>query len=588
MLRLTFVVLIVVLVAFSLALRQGKTAETIRRLTNTPEQSLNLNPILSDDASVVVFESTSDLADVGGNNTFHAVRSDVSTQSVTFEEIANSRAASASISANGRVIAFASTEDLVNENPDRNSEIYLFDGNHLKQLTHTVPTVESSRLIDGNFEPSISGDGKSIAFSSNRNGGSAIGLEISLYDTTTAETRRITNTSDESSSSKPKIAGTGNYIYFIQSKTSDTSDLMLYDVLSHHLRRVVENVSALALTPGRAVSTDGNRIVYSAQTAPHQTQVFLYDLREDATRQLTQLGTRSSDVDLNPTISGDGKRITFATRRKVTAASDGSVELYLLDLPTGTIEQITNAPSSATGDVISSLNHDGTSVAFNFPRVLSASVSNSDFANNSEIYLATLNPRPQFGQAKIANAATRNTSELRVAPDSIAVISGSFLSTRTEQAKLIDGNLPLAIDGVMVQVNGRQTRLLFVSPSEVIIVVPTGINDGPTEFVVVNSEGFPSKASAIITRAAPGVFGFESQAIALNADTLTAAPFDPSDDQLHLSLFATGVRNATQLSVTIGGEPVVCSPCFPPPFPGLMRFTSLCQLNSEAQAMFRF
>ena len=98
---------------------------------------------------------------------------------------------------------------------------------------------------------------------------------------------------------------------------------MLYDVLSHHLRRVVENVSTLALTPGRAVSTDGNRIVYSAQTAPHQTQVFLYDLREDATRQLTQLGTRSSDVDLNPTISGDGKRITFATRRKVTAALDG-------------------------------------------------------------------------------------------------------------------------------------------------------------------------------------------------------------------------------------------------------------------------
>ena len=294
MLRLTFVVLIVVLVAFSLALRQGKTAETIRRLTNTPEQSLNLNPILSDDASVIVFESTSDLADVGGNNTFHAVRSNVSTQSVTFEEIANSRAASASISANGRVVAFASTEDLLNENPDRNSEIYLFDGNHLKQLTHTVPTVESSRLIDGNFEPSISGDGKSIAFSSNRNGGSAIGLEISLYDTTTAETRRITNTSEESSSSKPKIAGTGNYIYFIESKTSDTSDLMLDDVLSHHLRRVVENVSALALTPGRAVSTDGNRIVYSAQTAPHQTQVFLYDLREDATRQLTQLGTRSS------------------------------------------------------------------------------------------------------------------------------------------------------------------------------------------------------------------------------------------------------------------------------------------------------
>ena len=438
MLRLTFAVLIVVLVTFSLAVRQGKTVETIRRLTNTPEQSLNLNPVLSDDGSVVVFESTSDLANVGESNSFHFVRSNVSTQSVTFEEIANSRAASASISADGHLIAFASTGDLVHENADRNSEIYLFEGNNLKQLTHTLPTSESSRLIDGNFEPSISGDGKLITFSSNRTGGSAIGLEISLYDMTTRETRRITNNSEGTSSTKPKIAATGNYIYFIQSKTDDTSDLMLYDVSSHDLRRLDENASGLELTPGRAISTDGKRVVFGAQTAANQTQVFLFDLRENVTRQLTQLGTRSSDVNLNPAISGDGKRITFATRRKVTAASDGSVELYLLDVPTGTIEQITNAPSSATSEVVSSLNHDGTSVAFNFPRVLSGSVSDSDFANNSEIYLASLNLRPQFGQAKIANGATRNFSELRIAPDSIAIISGSFLANCRRWTRVSD------------------------------------------------------------------------------------------------------------------------------------------------------
>ena len=39
--------------------------------------------------------------------------------------------------------------------------------------------------------------------------------------------------------------------------------------------------------------------------------------------------------------------------------------------------------------------------------------------------------------------------------------------------------------------------------------------------------------------------------------------------QLRLSLFATGVRNATQLSVTIGGEPVRVLAVLPSSLPGL-------------------
>src|SRR6185369_528597 len=128
---------------------------------------------------------------------------------------------------------------------------------------------------------------------------------------------------------------------------------------------------------------------YSARTGINETEVFLFDISENEPRQLTHLGSRTSDVNLNPTISGDGKRIAFATRRRVTNTSDGSVELYLLDLPTGSIQQITNSPTAATGEVVPSLNVDGSLVAFNFPRVLSATVSDSALANNSEIYLAS-------------------------------------------------------------------------------------------------------------------------------------------------------------------------------------------------------
>jgi Tol biopolymer transport system component len=132
----------------------------------------------------------------------------------------------------------------------------------------------------------------------------------------------------------------------------------------------------------------------------------MFDGRDDSIRQLTNLGSRAVDVKLQPTISGDGRRVAFATRRRVLNASDGGVELYVLDVPSGQTQQITNAPAAATAEVVSSLNFDGSLVAFSFPRILSGSVSDDDLRNNSEIYLASIAPR-SIGAAVIINAAAR-------------------------------------------------------------------------------------------------------------------------------------------------------------------------------------
>ncbi len=45
------------------------------------------------------------------------------------------------------------------------------------------------------------------------------------------------------------------------------------------------------------------------------------------------------------------------------------------------------------------------------------------------------------------------------------------------------------------------------------------------------------------------------EAIILNSDTLRSSPFDPSNGQLRLSIFATGVVRANSVSVTICGKP---------------------------------
>ena len=520
--------------------RSVESVASLTRLTNTPEHAINLNPTLSDDGKVVVFESSADLAGTGANSTFHAVRADLGS---AFTEIGATRAVCPALSSDGKIVAFASAEDLTGQNADRNSEIFVFDGLELKQVTQTEPASVASRLTDGNFQPSITGDGRTIAFSSNRG--------IFLYDTVQ---KRFTQLTSETSAASPKISADGSRVYYKRA-----ADLMLTETSTATAHVIASDVANLSLTEGRAVSNDGMRLVYSALTAPNQTQVFLYEARDNSIRQLTKLGSRVTDVGLQPTISGDGRRVAFATRRRVTNASDGGVELYILDLPTGEVEQITTAPGTATAEVIASLNFDGSLIAFNFPRILSEAVSDDDLRNNSEIYLATVAPRP-VGVASVVNAAAHGNEPepTLIAPGSIASIRGSALVSST---------------GTAVSVNGRPVKIFYAAADEIVFVVPGELPAGPAEFLVTNGEGLSSKAQANISAAAPGVFTVagdgRGEAIILNSDTLSPAPFDPSNGQLRLSIFATGVVRANSVSVTICGKPSVVETVAPANLIGL-------------------
>lgn len=517
MLRLTIFFLITCFTFITIVIcgpGRVRSVSTLTRLTNTPEQALNLNPTISDDGRTLVFESTADLANTDGSASFRVVRADPS-----FVEIGRTRAVCPAMSGDGRTVVFASREDLVGRNADRNSEIYLFDGVKLNQLTETS---------EENLQPSMSSDGRTVAFASNG--------EIVVYDTLDGKVTRL------SSGVSPKISGDARWVYY-----ADDADLVRIDARTLKSQVLVEGLVELSLVEGRAVSNDGMRVVYSAATGLNQTQVFMWDGRDESIRQLTNLGSRAVDVGLQPTISGDGRRVAFATRRRVVNTSDGGVELYVLDLPTGVVQQITNAPAAATAEVVSSLNFDGSVVAFNFPRILSGAVSDDDLRNNSEIYVASIAPRP-VGEATVVNAAAPELAN--IAPGSIASIRGNAL-------------------GPSVTVNGQAAQIFYSSPQEVVFLVPSGLIVGPAQFLVTNADGLQSKAQAIISSTAPGVFNNGGEAVILNSDTLTPGPFDPSKGSLRLSIFVTGVAQAVNVSVTINGKPVIVETVLPASLAGL-------------------
>ena len=196
--------------------------------------------------------------------------------------------------------------------------------------------------------------------------------------------------------------------------------------------------------------------------------------------------------------------------------------------------------------------------------MLSGTVTDEDLRNNSEIYLASIAPRPEFGQATVLNAASHGrepATETNLAPGSIATVRGNALAFKTEAAAFAGEQPPFTVAGTSVRVNGQPARIFYAAPDEVVFVVPEASANGTAEVVVTNADGFSSKAQAVITQAAPGVFTVggdgRGEAVILNSDTLMAGPFDPSNRQLRLSIFATGVRRASNVTVTIRGRSTI-------------------------------
>ncbi len=560
-------------------LRTGESSVLLRRVTHTPEGVINLNPALSGDGRHVAFESSEDLANAGSGQGFHALHATLDTDPATFSEIARTRFVAPGLSQDGSAIAFTSTEDLVGHNADKNPEIFLKTGANLKQITATVPETISTRLNDGSFQPSISDDAQVVVFSSNRNlvgQNGDLNLEVFLFAATTETLTQITDTVGTVGSSDPKLSGDGSHVAYISDDSAvagSERDLLLYSRITGETRTIAADVQALALTYGRAISDNGSRVVYSFEPAQNESEVFLFDAASGDSRQVTALGKRVSEVSLNPTISGDGKRIAFAARRRVTAASDGSVELYVYDIPSNQFIQLTDAPASATAEVVSSLNDDGSLAAFNFPRVLLGAVSSGGTANTCEIFLASIPSRPTFAPLAVVNGASPGNEPAPLPRGGIVIGQGNALAVVSLHGRPTDtGSFPFSLGGTTVTVNGHQAQVLYVSATEVNFVIPSEVSPGTAEIVITNADGFQSRTDALIANAAPGIFTSTGDGrgpgIVLDADKLVSGPFDPTGGQLRLSVFATGVRHANSIFSRISGqevtvEAVIASPDLP-------------------------
>src|SRR6187551_2970571 len=91
-------VLIAAALLCATAVQSGRTQSSLRRITNTTQEGINLNPSMSGDGRMVAFESTEDIAGAGGGESFHALRANVSVDPAAFMQLGATRAPAPAVS----------------------------------------------------------------------------------------------------------------------------------------------------------------------------------------------------------------------------------------------------------------------------------------------------------------------------------------------------------------------------------------------------------------------------------------------------------------------------------------------------------
>jgi Tol biopolymer transport system component len=302
-----------------------------------------------------------------------------------------------SVSGDGRYVAFASdASGLVANDTNGLYDVFVCD-----RLTGTVQRVSvDAEGTQGNgysYFPSISSDGRFVAFVSNASNLVADDTndtyDIFVYDRLTGSVQRVSVAADGAEgncpSSDPSISDDGRYVAFsseasnlVANDTNDSADIFVYDRLTELIQRVsvaTDGTQSDGYSYSPSISGDGRYVTFCswasnlvvADDTNEDYDVFVYDLQMRSIQRVSQAtdGTQGNLGSYNPSISSDGRFVAFISYASNLVADDtnDTGDIFVFDSLEGSIQRVSVDAAGTEGNfdsLHSVISGDGQCIAF--------------------------------------------------------------------------------------------------------------------------------------------------------------------------------------------------------------------------------
>ena len=369
----------------------------------------SLNPSTSQDGRFVAFDSwASNLVpndDFGFRDIFVYDRDEGTIERVSINsggaEGGNGHSSNPSISADGRFVAFASEANNLSLG-DVNTATDIFVHDRDTNTTERV-SVRFDGSIAGNansFNPSISADGRFVAFESDASDlvlGDNNGVrDIFVHDRETDTSERVSirfdgSTEGNAASSKPSISANGLAVAF-QSHASNlvlgdrnrVEDIFVHDREAGITERVSVNSAATSAgnraSSNPSINADGRFVAFESEASNlvnsdgnGVVDIFFHDRDNGNTDRISVKSAGSqagNNASFNPSISADGQFVAFESRASnlVSGDNNATTDIFVHDRNGFSIERVSvTSAGAAEGNNQSfkpSISADGNFVAF--------------------------------------------------------------------------------------------------------------------------------------------------------------------------------------------------------------------------------
>jgi Tol biopolymer transport system component len=313
---------------------------------------------------------------------------------------ANFASRDASISVNGRFVAFsANATNLVSGDTNGTSDVFVHDAKGGK--TERVSVSSTGAQPNGNSRmPSISGDGRYVAFSSDATNlvpDDTNGVtDVFVHDRRSGTTKRVSVSSSRAQANRdsisPSISADGRSVAFesnafnlVRGDTNGATDVFVHDRRTEITQRVSVSSSGAQANMASfrpSITANGRSVAFMSYATNlvggdtnGVTDIFLHDQRTGTTElvSVSSSGVRanggSSRSNSGPSISADGRYVAFESdasnlvSRDTNAASD----VFVHDRRAGTTKRVSASSNGAqaNGDsTLPSTSRDGRSIAF--------------------------------------------------------------------------------------------------------------------------------------------------------------------------------------------------------------------------------